>query len=52
MNFELIFMLSITILPIVISPGPANILYAASGSTFGIKRTIPFWLATNLTSIF
>ena len=52
MNFELIFMLSITILPIVISPGPANILYAASGSTFGIKKTIPFWLATNLTSIF
>jgi threonine/homoserine/homoserine lactone efflux protein len=52
MNFELIFILSITILPIVISPGPANILYAASGSTFGIKKTIPFWLATNITSVF
>ena len=39
-------------LPIVISPGPANILYAASGSSFGIRKTIPFWLGTNITSIF
>jgi len=52
MNFELVWMLSITLLPIIISPGPANILYAASGSAFGIKKTIPFWLATNLTSVF
>lgn len=42
----------LTLLPIVISPGPANILYAASGSAFGIRGTVPFWLATNLTSIF
>jgi len=42
----------LTLLPIVISPGPANILYAASGSAFGIKKTIPFWLATNVTSVF
>jgi len=40
------------LLPIVISPGPANILYAASGSSFGIRQTIPFWLGTNITSIF
>ena len=42
----------LTLLPIVISPGPANILYAASGSTFGIKKTVPFWLATNIISVF
>ena len=42
----------VTLLPIVISPGPANILYAASGSSFGIKKTVPFWLGTNFTSIF
>ncbi len=41
-----------TLLPIVISPGPANILYAASGSSFGVKGTVPFWLGTNITSIF
>jgi len=41
-----------TLLPIVISPGPANILYAASGSTFGIRATLPFWLATNIVSVF
>jgi len=52
MNFELVLMLSITLLPIIISPGPANILYAASGSAFGIKKTVPFWLATNFTSVF
>ena len=52
MNFELLFLWLITLLPIVISPGPANILYAASGSSFGIRGTIPFWLGTNITSIF
>ncbi len=52
MNTEYALSWLITLLPIVISPGPANILYAASGSSFGVKGTIPFWLATNLTSIF
>ena len=52
MNIEFVLLWLATLLPIVISPGPANILYAASGSSFGIKGTIPFWLATNLTSIF
>ncbi len=42
----------LTLLPIISSPGPANILYAASGSSFGVKKTIPFWLATNITSVF
>jgi len=52
MNTELIFVWLITLLPIVLSPGPANILYAASGSSFGVKGTVPFWLGTNVTSIF
>ena len=52
MNIEIIILWFATLLPIVISPGPANILYAASGSSFGIKGTIPFWLATNFVSIF
>ena len=52
MNIEVVTLWFITLLPIVISPGPANILYAASGSSFGIKKTVPFWLGTNITSIF
>lgn len=52
MNFEMSVLWLLTLLPIVISPGPANILYAASGSAFGVRGTVPFWLATNLTSIF
>ena len=52
MNTEFVFLWLATLLPIVISPGPANILYAASGSSFGVKGTVPFWLATNITSVF
>ncbi len=52
MNLEFVLLWLATLLPLVISPGPANILYAASGSSFGVKGTIPFWLATNITSIF
>ena len=51
MNSDLMLWI-LTLLPIVISPGPANILYAASGSAFGIKKTVPFWFATNITSVF
>ncbi len=52
MNLEFITILLLTLLPIIASPGPVNILYAASGSSFGVKKTIPFWLATNLISFF
>jgi len=38
--------------PLAISPGPANILFAASGSSFGVKRSIPFFLGTNITCVF
>lgn len=52
MNIEVVLLWLATLLPIVISPGPANILYAASGSSFGVRETVPFWLGTNITSIF
>lgn len=52
MDTEFVLLWLATLLPIVISPGPANILYAASGSSFGVKGTVPFWLATNITSVF
>ena len=34
--------------PLSISPGPANVMFAASGDAFGIRATVPFWLGTNL----
>lgn len=52
MNTGITTIFLLTLLPIILSPGPANILYAASGSSYGIKKTIPFWLATNITSLF
>lgn len=52
MDIDIVLLWLATLLPIVISPGPANILYAASGSAFGVKGTIPFWLGANFTSIF
>lgn len=52
MNVQLSFLWLITLLPIIISPGPANVLYAASGSSFGIRKTVPFWLGTNFASVF
>jgi len=52
LNLEVTVIFLLTLLPIMASPGPANILYAASGSSFGVKKTIPFWLATNITSVF
>jgi len=52
LNLEFIMLFLLTLLPIIASPGPANILYAASGSSFGVKKTIPFWLSTNIISVF
>jgi len=51
MTFDMVFLWGATLLPIVISPGPANILFAASGSTFGVKGTVPFWLGANMTGM-
>lgn len=38
--------------PLALSPGPANILFAASGQAFGIRGSLPFWLGTNITCVF
>lgn len=37
--------------PLAISPGPANVLFGALGSSFGVRGSIPFWLGTNITCI-
>lgn len=39
------------LVPLSISPGPANVLFAACGGTFGVRATIPFWLGTNLICV-
>ncbi len=38
----------LAIAPLSFSPGPANVLFAASGSSFGVKASLPFWIGTNL----
>ena len=38
-------------LPLTISPGPANTMYAASGAAFGWRKTIPLWLGINCVCI-
>lgn len=30
--------------PMILSPGPGNTILAASGSQFGLQRTVPFWM--------
>ena len=42
----------LTLAPLSISPGPANVLFAASGGAFGVRATLPFWLGTNLVCVF
>ncbi len=48
MSSEEIIQWLLIFVPLAISPGPANILFAASGSSFGVKASLPFWLGTNL----
>ena len=51
MHTETVITWLLALVPLAISPGPANILFAASGNSFGIKSTLPFWLGTNLICI-
>lgn len=37
--------------PLVISPGPANIIFAASGAKFGIRQSLPLMLGVDLVFI-
>ena len=51
MNTDLAITWIMALAPLSISPGPANVLFAASGTSFGTKATIPFWLGTNLVCV-
>lgn len=37
--------------PLVFSPGPANIAFAATGSQVGLKRSLPFLIGIDLVFI-
>ena len=50
-EIELISQWLLIFVPLAISPGPANILFAASGATFGFRDSIPFWLGTNMICV-
>ncbi|ADG93764.1 Lysine exporter protein (LYSE/YGGA) [Arcobacter nitrofigilis DSM 7299] len=52
MNIDSIIQWLLIFVPLALSPGPANILFAASGSSFGVKGSLPFWLGTNIVCIF
>jgi threonine/homoserine/homoserine lactone efflux protein len=39
------------ILPLTITPGPANVTFAASSATFGVRNTVPVWLGINTVAI-
>ncbi len=41
----------LALVPLCFSPGPANVLFAASGSAFGIRSSLPFLLGTNLVCV-
>jgi len=41
MSFIFLFAWFAVMFPLVFSPGPANIAFAASGASFGIKRSLP-----------
>lgn len=48
---SVIIPLILATLPLTISPGPANTMYAASGAQFGIRKTLPLWAGINLICI-
>jgi len=41
MSFVFIMAWTAAMFPLVFSPGPANVAFAASGASFGIKRSLP-----------
>lgn len=41
---ELLVTLLLTLSPLTFSPGPANLLLASAGTTFGLRRALPFLL--------
>ena len=51
METSTVFAWFMALIPLSISPGPANVLFAASGGIFGVRATVPFWLGTNLICV-
>lgn len=47
MMIDIIISWFLTIIPLTISPGPANTMYAATGARFGLKKTLPLWMGIN-----
>ena len=45
---DLIVALFLALFPLTASPGPANLLLASSGTSFGLRRTVPFLFGTYL----
>lgn len=48
MTTNIAIALFLTLFPLTVSPGPANLLLASSGTTFGLRQTIPFMVGTYL----
>lgn len=46
MTTDLFVALFLTLFPLTVSPGPANLLLASSGTSFGLRRTVPFMVGT------
>ncbi len=44
MTIDTIFLLFLALFPLTISPGPANLLLASSGTSFGFRKTVPFMI--------
>lgn len=42
MTLDTIFPLFLALFPLTVSPGPANLLLASSGTSFGFRKTVPF----------
>ena len=51
MNIDSAVVWLMALVPLSLSPGPANVLFAASGSAFGTRATFPFLLGTNIVCI-
>jgi len=43
-----VFLLFLMVFPLMFSPGPSNLLCAASGGKFGIARSVPFVIGMDL----
>ncbi|AXS40253.1 LysE family translocator [Breoghania sp. L-A4] len=46
MSLDQYLLLCLYIIALTGTPGPANVAFLAYGSTYGVRRTVPFWLGT------